>query len=84
MQIRFIKLREQNIDFMIVLVKDHVANNQFEAGPLVQDLSLRFGLPVVLCGDSSGRYYGRTDIVNFLVNNLHPARIKWSVLNVAA
>lgn len=83
MQIRFITLREQNVVFTIVLVKEHVFHNPVEQRDLVAELSLLFDMPVILCGDHSGRYYGRKDIANFLAAQLHPSRIRWGTMEVS-
>ncbi|SCG85240.1 hypothetical protein [Methanobacterium congolense] len=65
-------IREQGVEFAIVIVKMHVLNSSSRA----QDAILAFqrffpGKPVILMAqDSRGipKYYGRNDIVNFMAN----------------
>jgi len=63
-------VREQNVTFAVVVVKQHVVDNTTEANRAIGSFGPAFpGLPVVLMGqDGFGRpkYYGRRDIVNFL------------------
>jgi hypothetical protein len=65
-------VKEQNVTFAVVVVKEHVVNDSTEAARAVASFIPMFpGLPVVLMGqDGFGRpkYYGRHDIVNFLAN----------------
>jgi hypothetical protein len=77
LQIRFIKLREQGVEFVIVLVLDSVVNFAPDANKAVGGFQAIFRLPVILCGDRSGKYYGRRDVVDFLAHRLHPGRIRW-------
>jgi hypothetical protein len=63
-------VKEQNVTFAVVVVKQHVVDNSAEASRTIVSFRPVFpGLPVVLMGqDSFGRpkFYGRRDIVNFL------------------
>jgi hypothetical protein len=65
-------IKEQNVTFAIVVVKQHVVDNSVEADRTLVSFRLVFpSLPVVLMGqDSFGRskFYGRRDIVNFLAH----------------
>lgn len=66
-------IKEQGITFAIVIVKPHVINNHSEANNMIQTFQVQAfgGIPVVLMaqdGRGTPRYYGRTDIVNFLAN----------------
>jgi hypothetical protein len=38
--------------------------------------------PVVLCGDLSGKFFGRKDLATFLARTLHPSRIRWGTVDV--
>lgn len=72
MQIQAALIREQGQTFSVVVAKQQVLQNRFEASRLAQKLSPAFGgVPIVLMAqDGSGRprYYGRSDIVRFLAN----------------
>lgn len=72
MKIHGAKIREQGVDFAIVVVKKHILNNSLSANDSIAAFQPFFpGVPVVLMAqDSRGipAYYGRKDIVNFLKN----------------
>ena len=80
-------VREQNVDFAVVLVKQHalqppnIVKNQLAAS-----LSHVFpGNHIVLCAqDSNGRptYWGRDDIVRFLAN-LYLEQLPWREYHAA-
>jgi len=65
-------IKEQDTVFAIVVVKMHIVNNSNEANNTINSFSPLFpGMPVVLMAQNfTGRpkYYGRNDIVRFLVN----------------
>jgi len=65
-------IREQDITFAIVIVKEHVLNNSFEADRAILAFQPAFpGLPVILMAqDHRGvpTYYGRRDISQFMAN----------------
>lgn len=73
-------IKEQNIEFAVVLVKSTAMNNRFTADRTREGLQDYFpNLPVVLASqDSRGRfsYQGRNDLVDFLAS-INPARIPW-------
>lgn len=80
MRIRCIKLQEQGIDFFVALVKEDVVGvvgARSEANRTIAQFEKFLHAPVVLCGDVSGKYFGRKDLVDFLVRTLHPSRIQW-------
>jgi hypothetical protein len=79
MRIRCIKLQEQGVDFFVALVKEDVVNSTSEANHTIAQFEKFLHAPVVLCGDVSGKYFGRKDLVDFLVKTLHPSRIQWGV-----
>lgn len=73
-------IQEQGVRFAIVIVKQHVVNNRFEANRAIASFSPHFRAPVVLMAqDSRGvpTYFGRPDIVKFLANTPVEA-IPWS------
>lgn len=73
-------IREQGVEFAIVIVKRHVIQNRIEANRAVVAFGPHFGVPVVLMAqDSRGvpTYYGRNDLVRFLANTPLEA-IPWS------
>ncbi len=65
-------IKEQGVTFAVVVVKRYVVDNPAEAERAIINFSGAFpGIPVVVMGqDPRGRarYYGRTDIVQFLAN----------------
>jgi hypothetical protein len=65
-------IREQGVTFAVVIVKQHVLNNTFEADRTIRAFQPAFpGLPVVLMAqDHRGvpTYYGRTDLSKFMAN----------------
>ena len=79
MELTAARIREQGVEFAVVLVKPSAAAAaQREA---TQQAASRYfpGLPVMLCSqDSSGRatYYGRQDIARFL-SRLAIGQIPW-------
>jgi len=77
MWIRCIKLQEQGVDFFVALVKEDVLDASSDANQAIAWFEKFLDAPVVLCGDLSGKYFGRKDLVAFLVRAVHPSRIKW-------
>lgn len=77
MRIRCIKLQEQGIDFFVALVKEDVVDAPSDAKHTIAQFEKFLHAPVVLCGDVSGKYFGRKDLVDFLVRAVHPSRISW-------
>jgi hypothetical protein len=65
-------IREQGVTFAVVIVKEHVVNNSFEADRAIQAFQPAFpGIPVVLMAqDYRGvpTYYGRRDLSQFMAN----------------
>ena len=62
-------IREQGVNFAVVVVNPHVLSNTSEAAETVAGLIPVFGVPVVLMAqDSPGRpsYYGRPDLSAFM------------------
>ena len=63
-------IREQGVNFAIVIVKQHVISNRLTAKKAISGFQSAFpGQPIVLMAqDSRGTptYFGRHDIVNFL------------------
>jgi hypothetical protein len=70
MRIQGAVVREQNVTFVIVVVKRHIVDNRFEADEAIDGFRPLFpGLPIVLMAqDHNGwaTYYGRQDISRFL------------------
>ena len=72
-------VREQGVEFAVVVVKRHVLNSPSQRDEAVQAFSIEFGRPAVLMAqDSRGvpTYHGRRDIVRFLQNVL-PEQLPW-------
>jgi hypothetical protein len=63
-------IREQSVDFAVVIVKKHVIDNRLEADRAIVSFRPLFpGVPVVLMAQDGGgvpTYYGRDDIVRFM------------------
>ena len=77
-------IKEQDVSFAIVVVKEHVLNSSSECNNVRKGFQTIFpGMPIVLMAQNNRgipRYQGRTDIVNFLAN-VHPSRIPWKRYN---
>lgn len=71
-------VREQNVTFAVVLVKDHVLNSPSTSDDLIRSVSVAMRCPlVVLMGESNRKLRGnRQDVVNF-VARVHPSRLPW-------
>lgn len=65
-------IREQGVEFAIVIVKPHILNNSSKAQDAIISFQPIFpNVPIILMAqDSRGtpNYYGRRDIVNFMAN----------------
>ncbi len=62
-------VREQGVEFAIIVVKPHVLQSPSEGGQMIEAWQARFRAPVVLMaqdGQGTPTYLGRTDIVRFL------------------
>jgi hypothetical protein len=77
MRIRCVKLQEQGIEFFVALVKEEVVEAEESARRTVANFESVLRIPVVLCGDLSGKYFGRHDLAHFLARTLHFSRIRW-------
>ena len=86
MKIQGAEIREQGVEFAIVVVKKRVVHSRLEANRAIEAFSPLFpGLPLVLAvQDHRGRfiYYGRDDISKFLAS-IHPSRIPWKEYTVS-
>jgi hypothetical protein len=82
MRIRCIKLEEQGITFFAALVKEDVIEAPPQARRTIANFEEHLHAPVVLCGDLSGKYFGRKDLAAFLARTLHPSRIRWGSVNL--
>lgn len=78
-------IREQGVTFAVVIVKEHVLNNTFEADRTIRAFQPAFpGLPVVLMAqDHRGvpTYYGRRDISQFMAK-VSLSRVPWKRFTV--
>jgi hypothetical protein len=69
MQVTGAVIREQGVDFAVVVVKPHVIANSHEAAEAITGLTPAFRVPIVLMAqDSRGRptFYGRRDLSAFM------------------
>lgn len=86
MRIQGAVIKEQGVEFAIVIVKKYVVDNKFNADKAIRDFSPFFsGLPLVLAAqDHRGQftYYGRKDISEFLAS-IHSSRIPWREYTVS-
>lgn len=80
-QVAFVK--EQNVTFAVVAVKDHVLLNRTESERLCTALTLRLGCAVALLGERRHQTYGRADVVRFL-QRIHPSQLPWRSVDLAA
>jgi hypothetical protein len=79
-------IREQGVNFAIVVVKSHVLNASAEAQRTIAALRPVFGgVPVILMAqDGRGRptYYGRDDIVRFMAR-VPLGAVRWKRFTVS-
>jgi hypothetical protein len=65
-------IREQGVTFAVVIVKERVLNNSFEADRTIRAFQPAFpGLPLVLMAQNHQgvlTYYGRPDLSEFMAN----------------
>lgn len=73
-------IREQNVTFAVVVVRQAVLESTFEANEAIQSFQHVFpGMPIVLMAqDGRGRptYYGRRDLSQFMAN-VPLRRVPW-------
>jgi hypothetical protein len=69
-------VREQGVEFGVVVVSDHVIDSPTEREKLLQGWTLELRRPVALLGAQRHRSYGRRDLVDWL-SNVSPARLPW-------
>lgn len=82
MRIRCVKLKEQGIEFVVALVKEDVIDAPAEANDTIAKFQTYLRLPVVLCGDLSGKYFGRKDLATFLAETLLASQIRWGTFEI--
>ena len=70
-------VREQGVNFAVVVVQQHVLRSPTERDPLARRFATLTGTPLVvlMAQDATGRatYWGRRDLVQFLANVPHQA-----------
>ena len=69
-------IREQNVVFTVLQVRDEIAESEDNASQLINDLSQWYRCPVVLIGSKSGQLRGRGDLVQFLAS-LAASQVPW-------
>ena len=71
-------VREQNVTFAVVTVKDHVLNSQTESDNTIRAMAVAMRCPlIVLIGQSNRRLRGnRRDVVDF-VAKIDLSRLPW-------
>jgi len=74
-------VREQGVEFGVVVVQDHIIDNPSERERLLSAWAAELGRPVALMGGQRSRTFGRTDIVNWL-SNVHPSRLPWRQVTI--
>jgi hypothetical protein len=74
-------VREQGVEFGVVLVRDHVVDNPTERENLLTAWTAELRRPIALMGDHRHRTYGRRDIVNWLTN-VSPSQLPWRTLTL--
>ena len=77
-------VREQSVEFAVVLVKDSVIESPSIRDDLIASFRMQLqGRPVVLLGEQRYRRYGRQDIVRWMAN-IHPSSLPWRKMTIAA
>ena len=76
-------IREQGVEFAAVCVSDAVLDSAQQRDELINWWTFELGRPVVLLGARRHRTFGRQDLVTFL-RNVHPSRLPWRQLTIAA
>jgi len=74
-------IQEQGVRFAIVVVQEHVIQNQMEARRTISEFENYFGVPVIILGGQSHQTIGRQDIVRFL-SNINISQIQWQYADV--
>jgi hypothetical protein len=74
-------VREQGVEFGVVVVQDHVIENPNERENVLRAWTTELGRPCALLGGQRHRSYGRRDIVDWL-SNIDPARLPWRKMTV--
>jgi hypothetical protein len=74
-------VREQGVEFGVVVVQDHVIDSPTERDNLLNWWTAELGRPVALLGGQRHRSFGRRDIVDWL-RNVHPSRLPWRQMTV--
>lgn len=69
-------VREQGVEFGVVVVQDHVIDNPTERENLLQAWTTELRRPVALLGGHRHRSYGRRDLVHWL-ESVHPSQLPW-------
>jgi hypothetical protein len=69
-------IKEQDVTFAIVQVKDNVTSSEASAAKLIGLLSPWYKCPVVLMGEQSAMLSGRGDLVQFIAS-LDAGQIPW-------
>jgi hypothetical protein len=74
-------VREQGVEFGVVVVQDHVINSPSEREDLIRWWTMQLGRPVALMGGHRHESFGRRDIVDWL-SNVSPSRLPWRQMTV--
>jgi len=74
-------VREQGVEFGVVVVQDHLIDSPGQRDQLVGAWTARLGRPVALMGGRRHHSYGRRDIVNWL-GTVHPSQLPWRHMTV--
>ena len=73
-------VREQNVEFAVVCVKDSVIDSHHERENVWRYWTSQLGRPTALLGAQRHGSYGRKDIVGWL-ESIDPSRLPWRNLN---
>ena len=74
-------VREQGVEFGVILVRDYVLDNPSERADILSAWMRQLGRPVALVGDHRHRAYGRRDIVDWLAT-VHPSQLPWRRITI--
>lgn len=74
-------IREQGVEFGVVVVSDHVIDSPTERETLLHGWTLELRRPVALMGAQRHRTYGRRDLVDWL-GSVSPSRLPWRQVTI--
>jgi hypothetical protein len=74
-------VREQNVEFAVVCVRDSVINNHHERERNWHYWKYKLQRPIALLGAQQHQVYGDKNIIDF-VSSIDPTRLPWRNFNI--